>query len=627
MKRLYHLFLFLGLLVLTSPLFSHESHPFEFVREFNEMGWDGVVTIAVLLCALVAMVKEVRPPDVVMLVSAGVLALFGTLTPQQLLRGFSSDIIVTIALLCVVVRALEVNGILDQFSKWVLPEKSSPRRSMASLLFPVSTLSAFLNNTVIVLMMTPVVRKWALKQKLVPSKFLIPLSYASIVGGLCTLIGTSTNIIVDSLMRKHDPTVGLSFFELAWVGVPCALIALGFVILVGYTLLPNRQDVTSAMVAQATDFTGEFTVEEGSPISGKLVKDVSGKYFHGELLAEIERAHRTITAPGPYDVILPGDRLVFAGDINQIAELHTIEGLQSCADPHFQLDEMSSHFSEVVIAITSSLTGKTVRSVNFRKRYGASVFAVYRQGRRLPGNVGDVILDAGDTLVILSTEEWEGDQFSRDFYYIRHKEKLTIFKPARAAIIGVILAGMVGMALAGVSIMLAVMAAALFLLFSRSISFREAQNSILWNVLLLIASSFAVATAVETTGVATFFAKMLLAIVGSDPYWVIGGVLVVTCLFTEMLSNNAAALLLFPIALQTARLAGYDGPEALKSIGIAIAVGSSCGFALPTGYQTHMIVYGPGGYKFRDFMRIGLFMDLIILAIAMGLIPTIWPLF
>lgn len=593
--------------------------------EFLALGWDGMVTIAVLLCALIAMVKEVRPPDVIMLLSAGILAACGALTPSQLLKGFSSDIVVTIALLCVIVRALEVNGILAQFSKHLLPEKGGPRYALCSLLLPVSTLSAFLNNTAIVLMMTPVVRNWAVKRKFFPSKFLIPLSYASIVGGFCTLIGTSTNIIVDSLLRAQDPNVGLAFFELSWVGIPCSFFVLGFVITIGYYLLPEREDTTTKMIEQTADFTGEFIVGEECPLAGKLVKDVGGKYFHGELLAEIERTHRTITAPGPYDVILPGDRLVFAGDINRIAELHTIEGLKSSADPHFQLDETSSHFSVVVIALTSTLIGKTVRSIDFRRRFGASVFAVYRQGKRIAGNVGDVLLDAGDTLVVLSNEEWEGDLFYRDFYYIRNKEKLTIFNPVRATLIGGILAGMVGLAVFGVPIMISVMIATLCLIFTRSITLQEAQKSILWNVLLLIASSFAVATAVQATGVALFFAKVLLSIVGTNPYWLIGGILVITSLFTEVLSNNAAALLIFPIALEAAHLGGYSGPATLKSIGIAIAIGCSCGFALPTGYQTHMIVYGPGGYRFRDFMFIGIVINLIIVVIATGLIPLIWP--
>jgi len=591
-----------------------------------DLSWKGWLTMGLIIVMLVAMVKEVRPPDIVMTITAGLLAIFGCIDTRQLLQGFSSDVILTLAMLCIVVKALEVNGVLELFSRRVLPKTKNYAKQLGMLLFPVSALSAFLNNTVIVLMMTPSIRKWAIDKDLSPSKYLIPLSYASIVGGLCTLIGTSTNVIVDGLLRQQYPEAGLQFFELAKVGVPITFCVIGFIITVGNFLLPVRRDVSTAISEQTQEFTGEFIVTEEFSHLNKPIKELSGKLFRGELLIEIERDSRVIRSPGPDEQILEGDRLIFAGDIQQIAELHTIQGFVSPANPHFEVDSSSAYFSEVVVAATSSLIGKTLKSVNFRHSYGASALAVYRQGRRVRGNVGDIILDSGDTLILFSSETWEADYFGRDFYTIRVKEKLPIFNPFRASLVVAIAVGMVVMAGMGVPIVIAVMASALMYIFTRSVTFREVGNSIIWNVLLLIASSFAVANAVKETGVAAYLAGILLSIFGTDPRMIIGGILVVSTMFTEILSNNAAALLLFPIALQTAQIAGFESIQAVKTIGVTIAVGCSCGFSLPTGYQTHMIVYGPGGYRLTDFIRIGILIDVIIIAIASVLIPMIWPL-
>ncbi|NGX58619.1 MAG: Sodium-dependent dicarboxylate transporter SdcS [Chlamydiae bacterium] len=592
----------------------------------RELSWKGWFTIGILVVMFVALIREIKPPDIVMLVAAGVLAVTGIISPRQLLIGFSSDVIVTIALLCVVVRTWEVNGLLNTFSQHVLPKTTHYFKQMMGILVPVATLSAFMNNTVIVLMMTPVLRKYALSLKKSPSKYLIPLSYASIVGGFCTLIGTSTNLIIDGLLRQQNPTAGFSFFELGYVGLPIAIISLFVIIGVGKYFLPDRVDVATAVAEETKEFTGEFIVSEECPLVNRTIKEVSGRYFRGELLVEIERDKRKITSPAPFEVILEGDRLVFAGDINQIAELHAVKGLKSAADPHFKLDVGSSHFSEVVISANSFLVGKTLKTINFRNNYGASVMAVYRDGNRIMGNVGDIILDAGDTLVLLSSEEWKGERFKRDFYYIHADEKLTIFHPWRAGMVLAIAVGMVVLAWLGLPIFLSVAAATLLYVFTKSITIREAQRSIIWNVLLLIASSFAVAKAVEVTGVAAYFAQILLTIFGTNPFLLAGGVLLVVSLFSQVLSNNTAALLLFPIALNVAHLAGYTSFESLKSVGVMVAVGSSCAFMLPTGYQTHMIVYGPGGYHLTDFLKNGVILNFLIILIGMALIPLIWPL-
>ena len=607
-------------------LSGQEQIPHTIKEAQQALTWKGWVTVVAFVLTFSALVTEIKPPDVIMLTSTGILVIIGILPPRLFLEGFSNDIIVTIAMLCIIVRTLEVNGLLELVGKKVLTTSKNYIRQMLSLTAPVATASAFLNNTPIVLLMSPIVRKWALKNKWAPSKFLLPLSYAAVLGGACTLIGTSTNLVVDGLLRRHMPTAGFSFFELAYVGIPCLIVGLLYILFFGRYFLPERTDPTTSVTEETREFTAEFMVDEECPFANKTIKNMSKRYFPRQRLVQIERHNTVIDSPSPDLVIYVGDRLVFAGDIHQVAELHTITGLRSVADPHFKLNIGSSHFAEVVIPTTSPLIGKTLKQISFRSNYGASVLAVYRQGWRVLGSVSAIVLQSGDTLMLLAGEPWETERYPREFYYIRHHEKLFVFHPWRAVFILFCLAAMVATVIMGIPIFIASLATVFLYVTTRNVSIREAQNSIAWNILLLIACSFALGRAMEITGVAAYFAQILLTVVGDNPYMLVGGILFVTILSTEFMTNNATALILFPIAIQAAHLAGYDTVEATKAIGVTVAIGASCGYAIPTGYQTHMIVYGPGGYKFKDFIRVGIPMDLMIWAIATCIIPMLWPL-
>ena len=593
----------------------------------TELSWQGWTTIAVFFGTIVALIREIRPPYIIMMIGACVLMIFGILTPHQLLEGFSDEIILAIAMLCVVVRAIEVNGLLEICSSRILSNSKKYTSQLASLIFPTMGFSAFVDNTPIVLLMSPIVRKWALALHSSPSKFLIPLSYAAILGGLCTIIGTSTNLIVLGLLKNAKSTLSLGFFELAWIGVPCCIVGGIYMMLCGNWILPSRIDSKSAFSEETSELTAEFLVLPESPLANKRIKDVSGKYFPEQFLLQIERGNTVIDSPARDFLIRANDRLVFSGNIHKIAELHAVPGLQSQADPHFHLDVSSSHFSEVVIAPSSLLAGKSLKAVDFRRGYGASVVAVYRQGKPVQGPVGEIILQAADTLMVLSSEAWYPDEIrTKDFYFIRNSEKLSTFNPKRVGLVILAILGIIIPATFGVSIAFVSTIAAFFLVFTGCVTMRDAQKSILWQILLLIGFAFAFGKALEITGVAAFIAQQLLLVVGSSPYAVIGGILFLTIVGTEFMPNSATALIFFPIAVQVAHLSGFTSPEAIKTVAIAIAVGSSCGFAIPTGYQTHMIVYGSGGYRFSDFIKFGLPLDLLIWVVGTLLIPYLWPM-
>ena len=626
-KLFFYLFIFLAILS-SSFLFPHEdlsSYDQIYSKVHLELDWKGWLTICIFFMAFFALIKELFPPDVIMLSGAGFLVVVGIIEAKDFLRGFSQDIIVTLAMLFIIARALEMNGIHNILSRRAMPKSKNIVKQLFAMMLPLSVGSAFLNNTPLVLMFTPIVRKWSLERGLSPSKFLIPLSYATILGGSCTLIGNSCNLIVDGMLRSMNPSSGLGFFELAWIGVPATIVGFFYMFLIGHRLLPECLDATTAVSEQTREFTTEFLVTDGCVLCGKTIEESGRKYFQGENLVEIERGNILIDSPGTKEKICLGDRLVFAGDIETIAKLHGIEGLRSLADFHFRLDVTSSHFAEVVIATTSSLIGKTLRKVGFRRYYGASVLAVYRQGKRVAGNVGEIILQAGDTLMLLSGKPWEPrSMYNNDFYYIKYSEKLPMFHPVRGSLALLILFSMIAAVTMGFTMMNASLCAVLALFLTRNISIREARHSIRWNLLVLIASAFAFAFAMNSTGVAEYIAAGIMNIVGNNKYLLIAAIFTTTMLITEMITNNAAALLIFPIAMQIAHLGGFDSPQEMKAVAITVAIAASYAFATPIGYQTNTIVYGPGGYKFTDYVKVGLPLCLLLLILCVILIPSFW---
>jgi di/tricarboxylate transporter len=555
------------------------------------------------------------------------MVLMGIIPVTDFLGGFARDIILILISLFIVAHALEVNGLLSYLAGRVLPKTQSRMRQILSIMLPASLASAFMNNTAIVLMLTSTVRQWAVKQKLAPSAFLIPLSYAAIFGGSLTLIGSSTNLVVDSLARFHRPDTGIGFFEIAWVGFPILIVGTLYLVLVGWRLLPERVDPATALSEETREFISEFSVDPASPLVGMQLKDAGRKLFHDALVIEIERAGRVIDSPSPEETLYAGDRLVFAGDIEHIAGLHAVKGLQSLADPHFELDLDSPHLSEVVVSMTSSLIGKSLKSADFRSSYGASVIAIYRQGWRVPGTVSDVVLHAGDTLILLSGEVWRGEQlYPNDFYAVRQNQPLSCFIPWRAALVSIVLGLMILAVMSGIPMVYAATSAAALMLVTRSLRLQDVRSCVSWNLLILIASSFSYGIAMEQTGVATLAGEAIVSIFGTEPHMLIAGIFLATMLVTEVVTNNAAALILYPIALETLNLAGLNSVSAAKAIAVTVIIGANSSFLTPIGYQTNTIVYGPGGYRFLDYTRVGLPLSVLVLVIVTFLVPQLWPL-
>lgn len=611
------------LLFLTGPLYGQEDSLVLF-----SLKWQGWVTILVLIGLLIALIREWSSPDLTMLVAASCLLIFGVLTPQQFLAGLSRGILFTLAMLFILVQAIEVNGLLAFLAERLLPKKGGYRTRLFRLMAPTSAISAFFNNTPLVLLLTGVIRRWAVDCKESPSKYLMPVSFAAIFGGMCTLIGTAPNLVVDGLLRAIDVRAHFSFFELGLVGLPALLLAYLYLFTFGIYFLPTRKEPTERIQEEAREFICEFEVGERCPWIGHSLEEIGKKYLEGKaFLIEIHRGDHLLTSPSPTEKIEHGDHLVFVAGIDEFAQIAAIRGLHSLAESKYKLETTSPHFSEAVVAMNSYLVGRSIRHVAFRSHYGASVIAIYRNGQRLMSPVGESLLRAGDTLLLISDRPWElQGARKRDLYRIATSREVPLFLPKKAIAITLILIGMVIAVTLGLPILYGSTAAVALLLIGRLITFRQARRGINWQLLLLVAAAFPLGTALYATGVADLIAHGVLWVVGTQPHFLILGISVVTILLTELITNVAAALVIFPIAFEVIRIAGYDTTTAIKAIGVTIAISASSSFLTPIGYQTNMIVYGPGGYRFTDYARVGWGLTLIQILLLTFLVPEVWPL-
>ncbi|MFN6190195.1 MAG: SLC13 family permease [Planctomycetia bacterium] len=488
-----------------------------------------------------------------------------------------------------------------------------------------AALSAFMNNTPVVALMVPAIRDWAKKHRLSVSKLLMPMNCAVILGGLCTLIGTSTNVVVSGLVAAKTGRA-LGMFEITWLGVP--LLVAGFAYLFvaskSRSLLKDRRPAMS----QSDDprqYSLEMLVEPGSPLVGRTIEEAGLRGLEGLFLMEIDRAGHVMAAVAPTERLEAGDRLVFVGVVDSVVELQKIRGLRPATDQVFQLDGPRSErvLVEAVVSNTCPLIGQTIREGRFRSTYDAVVIAVARNGERLQMKIGDIALEPGDTLLLEASPTFlDRQRSSRHFYLVSEVSGSTPPRHDRAWIACTVLAAMVLAATFElVPMVAAAFVAAAAVLVTGCISSNEARRSIEWESLLLIAASFGLAKAMEKTGLDEAIARSTIAAAGDGPHAVLAAIYFVTMLFTELMSNNAAAVLIFPIAWQTAADLGVNPMPFV----MAVTVAASCGFATPMGYQTNLMIYGPGGYKFSDYLRFGGPLNLLVMAITVLLAPLIWP--
>ena len=581
--------------------------------------WSAIAVIAAVFAFLAA---SHHPPHQILLSGLAVLTVGGIVEPSAAFAGFGNTGLVTVAVLFVVAGGLRQTGALAYFVQRALGRPKSVVRAQARLIPPVVLGSAFLNNTPVVAMLVPVVMDWCKTVGIRPSKMLIPLSYAAILGGLCTLIGTSTNLVIDGLLRAAGYE-GMGLFDIAWVGVPCAVVGISYLLLVGRRLLPDRT-IDLAQPEDPRQYTVEMAVSSSGPLVGKSIEEAGLRHLPGLYLMEIHRGNQLIAIVSPTERLEAEDHLVFVGVVSSIVDVQRIPGLEPATRQVFKLDSHRAEriFAEAVVSRSCPLVGQTIREGRFRTRYNAVVIAVSRGGERVVGRIGDIQLHAGDALFIEAAHSFVHEQRnSRDFYLVGRLDGEGPPTTSQAPIALMILVGMVVVVATGVLSMLqAALVAAAAMLVTRCCSEEVAQRSVDWPLLLSIGAAFGLGAALQGTGAAPAIARTLLSSAGTDPLLALIVIYGTTMVLTEMVTNNAAAIIVFPIAMSTAAQLEVS----YMPFVVAVMIGASSGFATPLGYQTNLMVYGPGGYRLGDFLRIGIPMNLLMWIVTCTLAPMVW---
>ena len=604
------------------------------------MGWEAWFTLGVVASVFIVLVRGLAPPDVALWGGTILVTIFGIIEVGDALVGFSNPGMLTVAALFMITAGLRETGALDRIGGHMLGGARSERGALMRITPQVTVFSAFLNNTAVVAMLIPVIADWCRKHRISPSRLLIPLSYLSILGGTCTLIGTSTNLVVGGLVQElaHgelDPVRQhalrpLWLFEFAYLGVPCGVVGILYLVFIARRQLPNRKDLLEKLGESVREYLVDMCVRPNCSLIGKTIEAAGLRRLPGLFLIEVLRDGRVIAPVEPDEVLVEGDRLTFAGVVSTIVDLERIPGLVPATEDDSQApfaEHRQRRYSEAVISSTSPLIARSIRDSNFRALYNAAVIAVHRGGQRLTGRIGDIVLHVGDTLLLQTGPHFvEANRNNPDFYLVSGIEEARPVRHDRAPLALGLLGVLILLLIFGGPRLPTVVAAFLvagLMMITRCISAGDARRGVRWDVLLTIAAAFGLGSALDASGAVHAIAALVIKgthVLG--PVAALAAIYFVTSLFTELITNNAAAILVFPLAMAVSDQLGVNP----RPFVFAVAFAASCSFATPIGYQTNMLVYGPGGYRFSDFLRIGLPMNVLLWITAVIVIPFVWPL-
>ncbi len=624
-----------------------ESHYRMLIAQQTTLTFHGQIALAVTVGVFLGIQLRRRLPIEFLFLSGLMLVtLAGVLTPGQALAGFSNKAVVMIGALFAVSAGLRTTGTLDWIGNRLLGNATTERGALVRLAAAVVPASAFVLNTPLVAMLAPVVVDWCRRRRISPSRLLIPLSYLTIVGGVCTLIGTSTSLVINGILSSLNQPE-LTFFEISSVGVPIALLGVTYMLLLAPSRLPNRTELMQQFDQRRREYLVEMQVQSKCPLVGKKVQDAGLRNLPGLFLIEIDRVGDVITPVTPQDTIRAGDHLVFTGIVTTIADLERIPGLVPAVDRSFETEpsaRIHRQLTEVVLSRTSPLVGLTVRETDFRKRYNAAVVAVHRNGERLTNKVGNIRLEPGDTLLLQTRNEFvETHRNNREFYLVSRVGDTTARRHDRALLASLLFIGLIlwltasslfpgilpwGNWTSGQIHAIAAITTVLVMIGSRCLTMSEARSAIDLQVLLTIAAALGLGEALYVSGAARWLAQTLVdgtIALGIGPLWqpylLLAVVYIVSQAFTEAITNVAVASIMIPVSIGVAGVAGYDP----RPFVIGVTLASSLSFITPIGYQTNLMVMGPGGYQPRDYLRVGFPLAVLLTGAALILIPWVWP--
>ena len=589
---------------------------------FLGFGLDAWITIVTVLSMFSILLFTKWRSDLVFLGAIGVLFVTGVLDAKEAFSGFSGTSVITVGVLFVVVAGLMYTGVLQCIVRFLLGTPNSYSKTVMRLMIPVAVLSSFLSNTTVVSLFVNIVKMWAKKLGVSPSKLLIPLSYASGMGGVCTLIGTPPNLIISGL---YEENTGVSMNILATTIPGLFCLAIGVLSVIAMRrLLPDRKVPESAFES-TSDYTVELRVPSDNPYIGKTLGEAGLFHVKGGSLIKMYHFDGSPLPLTEDEPIMGGDHLIYAGQIDELIVVAYRHQLVSSDHHVFSINELdnSSQLRTAYITFGSSLIGKTIGNSSFEKENNVMLAAVARRGERIKETPRNVVLQAGDTLLLVCPKNFNFNSFTmkEDLHFFDSDEVPNIGYGTLIST-GIMIAMVVLSACGVIPLLQCAFLAAAAMLICRCCNMEQAMRAINWGILMVFAGSAVLGLAIQKTGIAEWLANGVLDVCGTNPIVVMTAICLVGTFITEFISNTAAGAMFFPIMYEAAEKLGYEPFPFL----IALMISVSSSFATPIGSPTHMLVYGPGGYRFSDFMRIGLLMNLIILAANIFIVNLVYPL-
>ena len=625
------------------------------------MPWEAWFVLILAVVTVFVTSRSYAPPDGAFVLAAIAIALASVVSGRQhgghallpsidaIAQLFGAPILWSIVALFIVAKGLGNTGAADLLAGRILgvgggdASSASGWRALMRATPPLMALAPFLSNTATMAILLPVTTDWCRRHRVSPAKLLLPLNYLKMLGAMCCMLGTTSNLVVAALMQqsKNAGVHPLGLFDIAYVGVPCALIGGGYILFVGFKLLPDRRPGVSETNA-IKEYSVSVCVVPRGPLDGKSVADAGLRSLPGLYLIEIERAAELITVVGPSVVLRADDRLTFVGDLDSVVDLRKMRGLASedrqreklsvpppADDGGSGAPKQTSPQSkervliEVVVSPECPLVGKSVREGRFRAHYGAAIIAIARGAQRLTGKIGDIVLQVGDTLVLETRPAFlERARRNRDFFLASKVEGFVAPKQDRAMVsIAILVAMVLATTLFDAPFFLATLIAAAAMVVTGCINVNGARAAVEWRVILTIGATFALGEAMRTSGAASGVAGALVDAIGAHPHVALGAVYLMTALVAELVTHTAAAALMFPLAVAAADRLGVSP----MPFAVIVLIGASCSFMTPFGYQTNLMIMGPGGYEFRDYVRFGAPLTVLVGCVAVAIAPFAWP--
>ncbi len=600
------------------------------------MTFEVIIAIMVILFLIFSLYLEYIKPALVFMIAVAMLLVSGIITPGEALYGFANEQIAVIFLLLLISDIIKSSGVLNSIINSLFHPQLTYRGFMFRMTSFVALFSAWVNNTPLVAIMIPYTWQWASNKNISPSKVLIPLSFAAIVGGMVTLIGTSTNLVVNGLALEASKTNSdihtLDIFDFSYVGLPLMVIGLIYLWTIGPRLLPDRKDPLKEFEEHKREYLIETILPEGSAHIGNSVEDTV-RHLGSSYLAEIVRAKTALAPVQPNEILQKNDILIFAGNTETIAEL--VKNSQDIQLPDYtsSVSHESSELVEVVVSVNSSLIGSTVKSSGFRGAYDSAIIAIKRGGVRLSGSIGEQELKSGDLLLLLSGHDFiQRTKDSNDFYTISRLSNIGKPDKKKAFVIlgGTILVFLLS-AFTSLALFKGLLVLVIVLALTRTVNFDRIKNNLNAELFIVLALALAVGKAISNSGAADFFASGILNVIGvfDSPLVALFLVYLITNALSMVVTNKASVAIVFPIAMALVeQLRNTSHPElSYAPFILAIAYAGCAEFITPFGYQTNLMVYGPGGYKFKDYLKVGLPLTILYLVAVVLILGAIYNLY